>query len=318
MIDCNTGHPKPLGRAEISFTPHKKIVDFFSTLTCIYDPYLNLHHGLLGKLGEERKIQLIKFLQDLLSDIEIEYTPRAGEPKALGMTQIEAAVTISYYMHMVAIETFKMRNQDTKNSITFFETHQPFDISTDYFKPSKSGTFATERHTVKLAHRIVKKWMRDLALKVNLTQVEASKELKKLIKENANRTITKTHQLPNFQLKTLTAQSFNCFNYAFHKLNLPEMKCLSDNRHTTTQSFQLSLDPVEKIISDLKFSLTSHPECGDLIVYLDDEKFACHYGVFIDSEWVESKWSDLPVYKHRPSESPYGNSYVVLRPPLKK
>jgi hypothetical protein len=52
---------------------------------------------------------------------------------------------------------------------------------------------------------------------------------------------------------------------------------------------------------------------GDIIFYINNEERIIHVGVFSDNKTVISKWGKQHVFKHLPENSPYENSYIVLR-----
>jgi len=86
----------------------------------------------------------------------------------------------------------------------------------------------------------------------------------------------------------------------------------------TGGKFGIHCGDVDSILADNRYSQTSQPQPGDVIVYRDEEGQVVHSGVvrFVSGNGlvlVESKWGPLGRYLHPPECQPWGGRFSYYR-----
>lgn len=285
------------------FSTGQKAKTYFEVMVTIVAVFKSMKQILSGAHGEPANIDLLQKLKEAAADCLNDPTGQLS--KDLRFIPIEAGIASKLYLYNVVKGTLKKKFDENTPELDLLDQLKINSVEASITRASKSGTLSV----AKIAHRVSKLWIQQLALLTGLEVSPIDKNLKAVIKNNENFTFSKRH---NETSATRVITHFNCFNYAFHKLDLPEAKFLNDNRNLITQEYQLTLNPLVKIISELNFKPTAHPKAGDLIAFLDENKIPVHYGVMMENGYVDSKLSDHPAFKHKPEDCPYGQSYIIL------
>lgn len=286
---------------EKTFAPSQETLSFYRATCKISDSFTSLKLCLSGAKGQAKANNIFAVLKQFAADSIDEKFLYKGK----GFTPQEAYAAASMYMYNMTASTLEILKGAQSPEVAFFDQLDQETMNQSLLRDPKTGAL----DIYKIAHRIRKYWVQQLANLANLEIKKVDREVKALIKSNEGLVIQKHHEKTGI---LTTVNYFNCLNYAFHKLDLPEAKFLNDNRNVKTQEYQTALNPLEKMISEFNLIPTAEPKAGDLVVYLDEDKQSIHYGVILEDGLVESRWADLSVVKHKLEECPFGHSYIFM------